>query len=58
MVNVKLIEHQPHWRVALIHIVAKIIGVAVHVEGLPFGSWRNVQRQRAVSCSGSAGSIC
>lgn len=40
MINIKLIERQPHWRVAAVHLFAKLMGVLVHVEGFPFGSSR------------------
>lgn len=33
-------EIHPFWRVALIHLLAKLLGVLVHVDGLPFGSAR------------------
>lgn len=28
------------WRVVFVHIVAKLLGVLVHIEGVPFGSSR------------------
>lgn len=37
---IRLIENQPHWRVLVVHHIAKIMGVLVHVEGCPFGSSR------------------
>lgn len=39
MVNAKLTTTP--WRARLIHVVAKIFGVLVHIEGFPFGSARN-----------------
>lgn len=40
MMNLKLIRWQPHWRVALVARFAQIVGVQIHVEGIPFGSSR------------------
>lgn len=33
----------PNWRLKLIDIVAKLVGVLVHVEGFPLGSRRNLR---------------
>lgn len=49
MRNLQLIERQPHWRVAVIHYLARLIGVMVHVEGIPFGSNRTYRRPNAES---------
>lgn len=40
--NIDLIEDQPRWRVLLVAWFAKLVGVLFHVEGLPFGSGRNI----------------
>jgi hypothetical protein len=40
MTNLQLIEEYPRWRVWLVALAAKMIGVVVHVEGIPFGSSR------------------
>ena len=40
MMNLKLIERQPHWRVWIVAWFSRIMGVVVHVEGIPFGSSR------------------
>ncbi len=40
MMNLKLVEDQPRWRVAVVAIFAKLMGVLIHVEGIPFGSNR------------------
>lgn len=42
MLNANLIEHAPAWKLRIIHYVAKLLGVLVHVEGIPFGSPKNV----------------
>ena len=31
----------PRWRVAIIHMIANMLGVLVHINGAPYGSWRN-----------------
>lgn len=41
MVNLKLIQCQPRWRVAVVAWFARVVGVMIHVEGLPLGSSRN-----------------
>ncbi len=40
MLNLHLIEKQPRWRIALVAWFAKLVGVCIHVEGIPFGSVR------------------
>jgi hypothetical protein len=40
MVNLQLIQDQPRWRVALVATIARLVGVLIHVEGIPFGSGR------------------
>jgi hypothetical protein len=40
MLNLQLVEDQPRWRVALVARFARLIGVLIHVEGIPFGSNR------------------
>lgn len=50
MVNLQLIENQPRWRVWLIARAAQILGVLIHVEGIPFGSSRN--HRKGTSASG------
>lgn len=37
----------PLWRRRLIHVIAKALGVLVHIEGFPFGSNRIFLRSRA-----------
>lgn len=44
--NVHLIEKQPRWRVRLVHYFAKLMGVLIHVEGIPFGSARSRRAQQ------------
>lgn len=41
MLNLKFVEEQPHWRVALVAYFAKLMGVMIHIEGIPFGSSRS-----------------
>jgi hypothetical protein len=41
MMNLKLVERQPHWRVWLVVMFAKLVGVTFNVEGIPFGSNRS-----------------
>lgn len=45
MLNLKLIEDQPHWRVSLVARFAALLGVLIHVEGIPFGSNRTRKHQ-------------
>lgn len=40
MINLKLIRDLPRWRVGVVHVVARLMGVLIHVEGFPFGSSR------------------
>lgn len=40
MINLKLIRDLPRWRVGVVHLFAKAMGVLIHVEGFPFGSSR------------------
>ena len=40
MLNLKFVEGQPHWRVAVVARFAQLMGVLIHVEGIPFGSNR------------------
>jgi hypothetical protein len=46
MRNLKLIEDQPRWRVAVVAYFAKLMGVLVKVEGFPFGSARKLKPRR------------
>lgn len=45
MLNLHLVEDQPRWRVWLVAWCARIIGVCIHVEGIPFGSNRSRRNQ-------------
>jgi hypothetical protein len=40
MINLTLVKNQPRWRVALVARFAQMMGVLIHVEGIPFGSNR------------------
>jgi hypothetical protein len=42
------------FRARVIHIVARLLGVLVHIEGWPFGSSRNVRREIMRTGSDSA----
>lgn len=50
MLNLHLVEDQPRWRVWLVARFAQLIGVLVHVEGIPFGKTctRRNQTQRGL----------
>ena len=54
MTNLKLIEDQPRWRVTTVALFAKLMGVLIHVEGIPFGS----NRTRNCKTSGAMGEAC
>jgi len=54
MQNLKFLEDQPQWRVAVVATFAKLLGVLIHVEGIPFGSNRTRKRQ-ASQAMGEAG---
>lgn len=54
MNNLKLIQCQPRWRVAVIHLFARLIGVMVVVEGIPFGSRRTFRMQPLGPMTGNA----
>lgn len=63
MLNLKLVEDQPRWRVAVVARCAQLMGVLIHVEGIPFGSNRCWKKQAGArlggetsSSAGSAGS--
>lgn len=45
MLNLHLIERQPLWRVAVVARFAKLMGVLIHVEGIPFGSSRSRRKE-------------
>lgn len=52
----------PTWRVWLLHLIAKALGVLVHVEGFPYGSVRLYRKSeygkpRASGSVGISGSI-
>lgn len=54
MLNLHLIENQPHWRVALVALFAQLMGVLIHVEGIPFGSNRSRKKQVSENLGGQA----
>jgi hypothetical protein len=43
MTNLNLITHTPHFRVRLVSHLARMLGILIHVEGIPFGSDRCVR---------------
>lgn len=47
MLNLKFVEDQPRWRVGGVALFAKLMGVLIHVEGIPFGSGRSRKKQTA-----------
>lgn len=51
-------EIHAKWRVLPVHLVAKLLGVLVHVEGMPFGSARNYLSSAEKSIGVSGGPIC
>lgn len=55
MMNLQLIEDQPRWRVWLVANFAKLIGVCIHVEGIPFGSSRSRKPKAGKYMDGAAG---
>ena len=55
MLNLKLIERHPRWRVWVVANLAKLMGVQIHVEGIPFGSSRTREPQARSGVAGSAG---
>ena len=45
----------PNWRVRLLHRVAQAVGVLIHIDGLPYGTARNMDfGDRESGCSQSA----
>ena len=50
----RFVEWQPRWRVAIVDIFARMMGVFIRVEGIPLGSTRHyLKRREASSTSGS-----
>lgn len=54
MLNQELTQYAT-WRLWPVHAVARIFGVLVHVNGVPFGSNRTVMFHRAASCELTGG---
>lgn len=46
MMNLKLVEGQPHWRIWIVAWFARLMGALIHVEGIPFGSSRVYRKRR------------
>lgn len=40
-----------NWRVRLVHFAARIAGILVHVEGLPYGTRRNLKPRETATAS-------
>ena len=55
MMNLKLIERQPHWRVRAVAWLSRMMGVLIHVEGIPFGSSRLCKRRPEAETALGAG---
>lgn len=51
MLNLKHVEDQPRWRVAAVAYFAKMMGVFIYVEGIPFGSNRLCKIRGKENCS-------
>jgi hypothetical protein len=39
------LHYSRHWKVRLIAGLAKILGVLIHIEGLPYGTNRNIPKR-------------
>lgn len=37
------------WRLVVLHVIAKALGLLVHVEGFPYGTRRNIEPRLATS---------
>lgn len=61
MMNLKLIERQPRWRVWVVAWFSRVMGVCIHVEGIPFGSIRlrkvRTQAESPLGTAQSSGQI-
>jgi hypothetical protein len=55
-VNKSLIKTYPAWRICVIDLVAKALGVLVHIEAYPFGFARIYRRSPAGSVNTGHGS--
>ena len=55
MLHNRSLISQPTWRVYVIHLAAKALGVLAHVEGIPIGSSRLFPRRYRASFSSSLG---
>lgn len=54
MKNLNLIETQPRWRVAIVALFAKLMGVTIHVKSIPFGSNRTQKHNAATALGNQA----
>lgn len=45
-----------NWRVAVVHYVAKAVGLLIHLEGMPLGSGRNLDHSSVDAKEGDCGS--
>lgn len=55
MMNLQLIQNQPRWRVAAVARFARLMGVCIHVEGIPFGSTRKRKSTVRTGVAGASG---
>lgn len=55
MSNLQYVEQQPRWRVGAVAAFARIMGVCINVEGIPFGSSRTRKPQDRHGVAGSTG---
>lgn len=53
LTNLRLIEDQPRWRVWIVARLAQLMGVRIHVEGIPFGSSRTRRPKAAEGMGGT-----
>lgn len=55
MLNLVHIEEHPRWRIAVLATAAKLMGVCIHVEGIPFGSSRQRKPKAGKRMEGATG---
>lgn len=48
MSNLQMVEGYPRWAVWFVAQVARLVGIVIHVEGIPFGAPRLRKPSRAV----------
>lgn len=55
IINLSGVENQRRWRVAVVAVFAKLMGVLIHVEGVPMGSNRACKHQTPKGVGASGG---